>query len=103
MIITDAQHLLDDKGAMAALRGPAKALAEFHADVIAYATDFDDSGVRQPLCFKCKKDTVKAGLAQDDAIVWRCPRCNVEGRISNWQGTLWDLSDRPETPTGRPV
>jgi len=20
----------------------------------------------------------------------------VEGRISNWQGTLWDFSDRPD-------
>jgi len=75
MYITDARHFLDDKGAMAPLRGPAKAMADFHAGVIAYATDFDDAGVTLPRCFKCKKDTVEAALAQDDAIVWRCPRC----------------------------
>jgi hypothetical protein len=45
----------------------------------------------------CKKGTVWAELAQDDTIVWHCPRCRTEGRISNWQGTLWDLSDRPGT------
>jgi hypothetical protein len=103
MIITDAQHFLDDKGAIAALRGPARALAEFHADVIAYATDFDDSGVLKPRCFKCKKDTVNAGLAPDEAILWTCPRCNAEGRISNWQGILRDLSGRPSIAIGRPA
>ena len=96
MYITDARHFLDDKGAIAPLRGPAKAMADFHAGVIAYATDFDDSGVTLPRCFKCKKGTVEAALAQDDAIVWHCPRCQAEGRISNWRGTLWDLSERPD-------
>mgnify|MGYP003445945876 CR=1 FL=1 len=100
MYITDARHFLDDKGAIAPLRGPAKAMADFHAGVIAYATDFDDTGVTLPRCFKCKKGTVEAALAQDDAIVWHCPRCQVEGRISNWQGTLWDLSDRPDAASG---
>jgi len=97
MDITDARHFLDDKGATAPLRGPAKAMSDFHAGVIAYATDFDGAGVTLPRCFNCKKGTVEAALAQDDAIVWHCPRCRVEGRISNWQGTLWDLSDRPNT------
>jgi hypothetical protein len=58
---TDARHFLDDKGAIAPVRGPAKAMADFHADVIAYATDFDDTGrVTLPRCFKCKKGTVEA-------------------------------------------
>jgi hypothetical protein len=48
MYITDARHLLDDKGAIAPRRGPAKAMADFHAGVIAYATDFDDAGVTMP-------------------------------------------------------
>ena len=97
MYITDARHFLDDKGAVAALRGPAKAMADFHGGVIAYTTGCDDTGVTLPRCFKCKKGTVEAARAQDDAIVWRCTRCQAEGRISNWQGTLWDLSERPDT------
>jgi hypothetical protein len=71
-------------------------MADFHGSVIAYATDFDDTGVTLPRCFKCKKGKVGAALAEDDAIVWQCPYCQAEGRISNWQGTLWDLSERPD-------
>jgi hypothetical protein len=96
MYITDARHFLDDKCAIAPLRGPAQAMADFNAGVIAYATDFDDAGVTLPRCFKCKRGTVEAALTQDDAIVWHCPGCQAEGRISNWQGTLWDLSQRPD-------
>jgi hypothetical protein len=31
-------------------------------------------------------------LTVDDVIVWRCLVCGVEGEISNWQDTFWDLS-----------
>lgn len=96
MYITDARHFLDGNGAIATLRGPAKAMADFHAGVIAYATDHEQTGVVAATCFKCKKVEVRIALAQDCAIVWSCARCNAEGRISNWQGTLWDLSDRPD-------
>jgi hypothetical protein len=96
MYITDARHFLDEKGAIAPKRGAAKAMAEFHAGAIAYATDFDDTGLAAPTCFKCKKVPVEPIIAQDDAIYWSCPRCKAEGRISNWQGTLWDLSERDE-------
>jgi hypothetical protein len=83
MYITDARHFLDGKGARAPLRGLTKAMADFHAGVITYATDFDGTGVNLPRCFKCKKGTVEAALAHDEAIVWHCPRCQAEGRISN--------------------
>ena len=94
MYITDARHFLDDKGAIGPQRGAAKAMAEFHASAIAYASDFDDAGLVAPTCFKCKKMPVQPVIAQDDAIYWSCPRCRAEGRISHWQGTLWDLSER---------
>jgi hypothetical protein len=73
-------------------------MADFHVGVIAYATDFDATGVVVPTCFKCKKADVRIALAEDDAIVWACLGCDAEGRISNWQGTFWDLSDRPDFP-----
>ena len=97
MYITDVRHFLDEKGAVGPQRGPAKVMAEFHAGAIAFATDFDDTGVVAPACFKCKKGVVNPIIAPDDAIYWACPRCKAEGRISHWRGTLWDLSDRDET------
>jgi hypothetical protein len=50
---TDARHFLDEKGAIGPQRDPARAMAEFHAAAIAFATDFDDTGVAVPMCFKC--------------------------------------------------
>ena len=67
-------------------------LAEFCAGLIAYATDFDSLGVPAPTCFRCRKSEVAAVIDEEDAVLWWCPRCATEGRISHWQGTLWDLS-----------
>lgn len=92
MYIVDARHFLDDKGAIAPSKGPARALAEFCAGLIAYATDFDSVGVPAPTCFRCRKSKVQAVIDDDDAVCRWCPRCATEGQISHWQGTLWDLS-----------
>jgi ribosomal protein L37AE/L43A len=96
MYIVDARHFLDEKGAIGPRGGPAKKLAEFWGSVISYATDFDDIGVPAPNCFKCKRCRVDATLTRDDAIRWSCSRCRTEELVSNWQGTLWDLSDGGE-------
>jgi hypothetical protein len=33
---------------------------------------------------KCKKADIVALQAPDDAVIWICPKCQSEGRISNW-------------------
>lgn len=66
MYITDIRHFLDDKGAFGPQRGPARRIAEFHAAVVAYATDFDGSGLTAPTCFKCKQGAVEVWIAPDD-------------------------------------
>jgi hypothetical protein len=71
-------------------------MADFHAGVIAYAANYDETGVVAANCFMCKKAEVRIARALDDAIDRSCPQCNAEGRISNWQGTLWGLSDSPD-------
>ena len=98
MYITDLKHFLDSRGAIGPSKGPALAMAQFQTDVVARATDTTDRAPGAPTCFKCKKSAVEVALARDEAVVWKCPRCQTEGRISNWQGTLWDLSDRPAPP-----
>ena len=95
MYITDLRHFLDKSGAIGPTKVPAKAMAQFHADVVAHASDAATHAPAAPRCFKCKEDAIEAHVAPDQAILWACPQCHTEGRISNWQGTLWDLRDRP--------
>ena len=96
MYITDLTHFLDEKGAILPQGGPAKVMADFLAAVVAYATDRGRSGLQAPTCFKCKKAPVDPMFAADSAIYWACPRCNAEGRISNWENTLWDILEESE-------
>lgn len=98
MYVSDLTHFLDKSGAIGPVKGRARAMAQFHVDVVAQASDATSKGLPAPRCFKCKKGEIEAVRAQDDAIVWVCPRCRAEGRISNWQGSLWDLRDRPSAP-----
>ena len=95
MYITDLTHFLDASGAIGPVKGPARAMAQFHVDAVAHASDSTSQALPAPKCFKCKKGAIEAVVAQDKAIVWLCPMCRIEGRISNWQGSLWDLCDRP--------
>jgi hypothetical protein len=96
MYVIDARHYLDDRGAIAPERGPARKMADFVTSVIAHASDFDRrDSTPGPVCFRCRKRDdrrVDTGIAKDEAVVWHCPTCGTEGHISNWQGTFWDLS-----------
>ena len=97
MYITDLTHFLDKSGAIGPVKGPARTMAHFHVDAVAHASDNTSETLPAPKCFKCKKGVVEAVVAQDNAVVWVCPKCRIEGRISNWQGSLWDLRNRPPT------
>jgi len=94
--VIDLTHYLDAKGAIAPERGPARKMADFLTAVVAHASDFDrPDNAPGPVCFKCpKRDDRRAetGMTEDGTIVWRCLVCGTEGRISNWQGSFWDLS-----------
>ena len=96
MYIIDVRHFLDDKGNIAPQRGPARRMAEFVTAVVAHASDFDrPDETPGPRCFKCRQrddHRVQTGFTDDDALAWTCPACETHGRISNWQGTFWDLS-----------
>ena len=96
MYITDLTHFLDKSGAIGPVKGPARAMAQFLVNVVTHASDATEDALAAPSCFKCKKIAVEAVRAQDDAIVWSCPACRTEGRISKWKGSLWDLRDRPQ-------
>ena len=101
MYVIDARHYLNEKGDIAAERGPARKMADFVTSVVAHATDFERlERIPGPSCFKCpKRDDrrVQTGITDDDVIIWECQACGTQGHISNWQGTFWDLST-----SGRP-
>jgi len=96
MYITDLTHFLDNSGAIGPVKGPARAMAQFLVDVVTHTSDATGHALAAATCFKCKKIAVEATRAHDDAVVWACPACRTEGRISNWKGSLWDLRDRPQ-------
>jgi hypothetical protein len=92
MYIIDLKHFLDASGAIAPVKGPALKMAKFVTDVTAAASGQSAGVAAAPTCFNCKKEAVDSSVAPDEAILWFCPRCQTDGRISNWQGTLWDLT-----------
>ena len=94
MYVTDLTRFLDKSGAIGPIEGPARAIAQVHVDVIAHAFDSRETAFPTPRRFKCKTSAVEADRSHDDAVVWVCPICRTEGRISKWQGSLWDLRDR---------
>ena len=97
MYISDLKHFLDDKGAIGPQSGPARRIAEFLGNVVAAASapdGLDIEGLGECRCNKCK-GTVIIEIAPDDTIEWSCVHCAQEGRISNWRGSFWDLSDKP--------
>ena len=96
MYVIDTTHFLNDKGNIGPEKGPTRKMANFITSVIAHASDFDRSDeVPGPVCFKCSKRDdrrVETSMTDDDVVVWHCPTCGTNGRISNWQGTFWDLA-----------
>jgi hypothetical protein len=96
MYVIDAAHYLNHKGQIAIERGPARKMADFVTSVIAHASDFDRAeDAAGPARFKCRKHDdrrVVTGFVDNATIVWHCPACDTEGRITNWQGTFWDLT-----------
>jgi Zn ribbon nucleic-acid-binding protein len=98
MYVIDLTHYLDEKGAIAPAKGPARRMADFLTAVVAHASDFDRSdAVPGPSCLKCGAAggrPVDTALAEETSVVvWHCPACGTEGRISNWQRSFWDLSE----------
>jgi hypothetical protein len=94
MYVIDLRHYLNDKGAIARVKGPARKMTEFVTAVVSAMTDLLEK-VPGPSCIKCRNASVRSGMARDGAVVWICPKCHTEGRISYWEGSFWDHDDHP--------
>lgn len=101
MYITDITHFLDKNMLLPKDLSPeARDFAEFLGSIISTVTynqtcDVLDTKIccRLPEKPPCT-GTIHACIDGDyDKINWICPRCKVEGDISNWHNTFWDVSD----------
>ena len=68
-----------------------KEMASFLSLVIDATTQKNTSSDNEVRCFLKDCDgKVSSELANQNEILWKCSKCDNEGRISGWQGTKWD-------------
>ena len=56
MYITDLTHFLDKSGAISPVKGPARAMAQFHVDVVAHASDATANALPAPRVLQVQED-----------------------------------------------
>lgn len=98
--ITDITHFLDENGEMIKDPPEARRIGEYLAAIVMMASDPDlDNPKYKVLCRKrpkrkpCLTEIAAWFDPETDDIVWVCPVCQDRGVISNWKGTIWDMSD----------
>lgn len=99
--ITDITHFLDEHGELIKEPLAAAKMAEYFAAIIVMATyiepDFPEKYQvycrRKPKRKPCLGEIGAYVHPESDEVLWKCLKCGDEGAISNWQGTIWDMSD----------
>jgi hypothetical protein len=98
--IADLRHVLNPDGSIAPRSGPARRLAQHLAAIVQEITA-DIGGEtffpkarcrRKPNRKRCPGEIESLLNPDTGEIVWCCPQCGDNGRIRNWEGTLWDFS-----------
>lgn len=103
--ITDITHFLDDDGEIISEPAQARKFGEYLAAIIVmssypepeYPAEYRVNCRRRPNRKPCQEEIVGFVDHETDDIVWMCPKCNDRGLISNWQGTIWDMSNAGDT------
>jgi hypothetical protein len=102
--VTDLTHFLDETGEIVSEPAQAKALAEYFVAIVfmasfpdpEYPVEYKVTCRRRPHRKPCLEEIVGFIDPETDGIVWKCPKCHDCGLISNWRGSMWDLSDLGE-------
>jgi hypothetical protein len=93
--------MLEPNGTLAALSPRGLRLAEYWTEIVAHASNYDE-----PTTLRCRRRPGRrpcGGLltlffdVDTFDVLWFCPVCDDNGRISGWEGTFWDNSDSTET------
>jgi len=104
---TDITHFLDDNGDMIKEPPQARKLAEYLAAIIVmasfpdpdYPPEYRVSCRRRPNRKPCLTEIAGWLDPETDDVVWICPVCQDKGIISNWKGTIWDMSNCEDLST----
>jgi hypothetical protein len=103
--ISSIRHFLNEDGELPdELPKPALKMAVFLTHIIASATEaFPNCDL--PIPVKCNRKGCCEEIFVDFTdinkdIEWFCPECGDNGVISNWQGTKWDMTQKPPSKTG---
>jgi hypothetical protein len=99
--VTDITHFLDEEGKIISEPSQAREIAEYFAAIIVmasypdpeYPPDYRVQCRRRPKRKPCQEEIAGFVDPETDNIVWMCPTCGDRGFISNWRGTIWDMSD----------
>jgi hypothetical protein len=93
--ISDLQQYLDEKGGInQELVSDEKQFAVFLSRVVEFATRMLPKTLTKTdiECFSSScEGIIQTAIKYDHSeIHWYCPVCENEGRITDWQGTIWD-------------
>jgi hypothetical protein len=102
--VMDITHFLDDNGEIITEPPEARRLGEYLAAIIVMASYHDPEYPPEYMVRCCRRPNRKpceeeiAGWVDPDTdnIVWKCPACGDRGLISNWQGTIFDMTESDE-------
>jgi hypothetical protein len=94
-------HFLELNGTLVPLTGRGLRLAQYWTEIVAQASNYDE-----PSTIRCRRRpgrrpcggllTIFFDIDNND-VLWFCPDCSDEGRISGWEDTFWDNGNLTET------
>ncbi len=100
-LITDFSIFFDDAGNLVELTEQAKPILKFLKTIVAtVSADIDKPIVNVDLKCSSRADGllcegyIDGSHVEHGFIEWHCDTCEVFGRISNWQGSMYDKQKR---------
>ena len=94
-------HLLKLDGTLAPASGRELKLAWYWTEIVAQASNYDERTTlrcrRRPGRSPCGGLLTLFFDIDTFDVLWFCPNCDDNGRISGWEGTSWDNSEITES------
>ena len=97
-------HLLAENGTIAAHSPHGLRLTQYWTEIVAQASNYED-----PTTIRCRRRPGRKPCAalltiffdvDNFDVLWFCPVCDDNGRISGWEGTFWDNTELSEKRSG---